>query len=64
MAHSTCSKSVRVDHFRWSGAENEGFVWEGWKKAWRRATGEGKENGGEMVGADGQTDRQTDRPTN
>ena len=32
MAHSTCPKAVRVDLFRWSRAENEAFVWEGWKK--------------------------------
>ena len=32
VAHSTCLKSARVDHFRCSKAENEAFVWEGWKK--------------------------------
>ena len=45
VAHSTCLKSVRVDHFRCSRAENEAFVWEGWKKVSTKAEsgkGEGR----------------------
>ena len=58
VAHSTCLKSVRVDHFRWSGAENEGFVWKGLKKAWRRATEERERGRGRWSV---RTDRQRDQ---
>ena len=56
VAHSTCLKSVRVDHFRWSGTENEGFVRKGLQKARRRATGEGREREGRGRCADRRTD--------
>ena len=45
MAHSTCPKAVRIYLFRWSRAENEAFVWEGWKKVPTKAES-GKEEQG------------------
>ena len=47
VAHSTCLKSARVDHFRCSRAENEAFVWEGWKKVSTKAESGKGDRGGE-----------------